>query len=87
LHKIQQLTLELRARIEAANHEIEYIVTVGPENEEYKSITEKETNFDATTDGLNRESTFDKPMSLRVCMFQLSESNNLDRITNVLQNL
>jgi hypothetical protein len=26
-------------------------------------------------------------MSLRVCMFQLSESNNLDRITNVLQNL
>ena len=35
----------------------------------------------------NMESTFERPMSLCVWMFQMSESNNLERISNVLQNL
>jgi len=83
---IQQSAIELKSRIEAAKNGGDYQETVKEESE-IKSSTDELSLKDTEGEKLNPASYFDKPMSLRVCMFQLSESNNLERITNVLQNL
>lgn len=88
LHKVQQLAQEVKSRIENAKAEVDYIVTVVPEEDKDIDNSESKISQGASkTLSITADGTYDKPVSLRVCMFQLSESNNLERVTNVLSNL
>ena len=86
LYKIQQLAIELKSKIEAAKNEIDYVVTLGVDNNSSQFGNTKDKDFQ-WTESIPEDKTFEWPMNLRVCMFQFSESNNLERITNILQNL
>ena len=80
LHKILTLAQELKVSIEMFhNHNI---VTLGDQSESKSESESTPGEMMSSSD-----SNFDKPVSLRVCMFHLGESSNLERISNVLQNL
>lgn len=82
LHKIQGLAQELKVSIAMRLNQADYVVTLGNGDWELSEIEKcKESGT------RQEESGVDKPISLRVWMFQLGESNNLERITNVLQNM
>ena len=81
LSKIQSLTQDLKVSMNAYLNQEKHLVTLGNQSDS------SDTEISKEVDSINEESTYDKPISLRVCMFQLGESNNLDRITNVLSNL
>ena len=85
LYKIQQLAQELKNKIEAWKNNVEYAMTLGVDNQISQTGFTKDNQI--TNESLPEDNTFECPMSLRVWMFQFSESNNLERITNILQNL
>jgi hypothetical protein len=84
LYKIQLLANELKTHYDGIKITF---VSINNENIAPNSTVISHNSTISVSKSHNLESTFDKPMSLRVCMFQLSESANLERITNVLQNL
>ncbi|CAI2359357.1 unnamed protein product [Moneuplotes crassus] len=79
LFKVQELSINLKTRYEDAKR-----IEESKEEEEQEASPGKSKSISALSD---QESTFERPMSMRVCMFQINESNNLERITNLLQNL
>lgn len=83
LYKIQQLVIDLNVKLTAAENEGEIQEENSTQGEDCKLDPCSNTTMNHSV----KESMFERPMSLRVWMFQISESNNLERISNVLQNL
>lgn len=84
LFKIQELANELKILYESIKTSY---ISINDENIAPNASVISYNSTVILSKSQNPENTFEKPMSLRVCMFQLSESSNLERITNVLQNL